>query len=83
MKKSIALFIAALLAAPVYAADSYTIDPTHTWPSFEVNHLGYSTQRGRFGKTSGKITLDFAARKGSVDLTIETNSTRHGFCQMG
>ena len=81
MKKSIALCVATLLAAPVHAADTYTIDPTHTWPMFEVNHLGYSTQRGRFNKSSGKITLDVATKKGSVDLTIETDSLDMGFAK--
>ncbi len=79
MKRSAALCIAGLLATPVYAADSYTIDPTHTWPMFEVNHLGYSTQRGRFDKTSGKIMLDMVAKKGSVDITIEAGSIDMGF----
>ena len=41
------------LAAPV----NYTIDGNHTFPVFETDHLGFSTQRGRFNKTSGKITL--------------------------
>lgn len=68
-----------IAAAPAHAAESYTIDPTHTWPMFEVNHLGFSTQRGRFNKTSGKITLDTAAKKGNVDLTIETASLDMGF----
>ena len=76
--------VAALLSAPAYAADSYTtqsytIDPTHTWPVFEVNHLGFSTQRGRFNKSSGKVTLDSAAKKGSVELSIETASIDMGF----
>ncbi len=31
-----------------FAADSYTIDSRHTYPVFEVNHLGFSTQRGRY-----------------------------------
>ncbi|MDO8312686.1 MAG: YceI family protein [Sideroxyarcus sp.] len=79
MNKSLSILIASLLAVPAYAADTYTIDPAHTWPMFEVNHLGYSTQRGRFNKTSGKITLDVAAKKGSVDLTIETDSLDMGF----
>ncbi len=79
MNKSLSILIATLLAAPAYAADTYTIDPNHTWPMFEVNHLGYSTQRGRFNKSSGKITLDVAAKKGSVDLTIETDSLDMGF----
>lgn len=69
----------ALLSIPVHAADSYTVDPTHTWPVFEVSHLGFSTQRGRFDKTSGKITLDVAARKGSIELIIETDSINMGF----
>jgi polyisoprenoid-binding protein YceI len=81
MQKSFSILLATLLAAPAYAADNYTIDPTHTWPMFEVNHLGYSTQRGRFNKSSGKITLDIAAKKGSVDLTIETDSLDMGFAK--
>lgn len=77
--ETIAILCGAALAVPVVAADSYTIDPTHTWPIFEVNHLGYSTQRGRFNKSSGKITLDIAAKQGSVDITIYTDSLDMGF----
>ena len=73
MQKKLALIaLSAALAAPVFAADAYTIDPNHTFPVFEVNHLGFTTQRGRFNKSSGKITLDMAANKGSVELTIDT-----------
>ncbi|HLP97842.1 MAG TPA: YceI family protein [Sideroxyarcus sp.] len=68
-----------LLATSAHAADSYTIDPAHTWPMFEVNHLGFSTQRGRFDKSSGKVTLDIAAKQGSVELVIETASLDMGF----
>lgn len=81
MNKLILLLTASLFALPASAADSYTIDPTHTWPMFEVNHLGYSTQHGRFNKSSGKITLDIAAKQGSVDLTIETDSLDMGFAK--
>lgn len=83
MKKFIVSIIsiaaAGMVAVPAHAAENYTIDPNHTWPVFEVNHLGFSTQRGRFNKTSGTIILDTAARKGSVDLTIETASLDMGF----
>lgn len=79
MKKPIAILLASLLAAPALAADNYTIDSTHTWPVFEVNHMGFSTQRGRFNKSSGKISLDAAAKKGSVELVIETASLDMGF----
>lgn len=76
---TIAATLAGMLAMPVYAADNYTIDPTHTWPVFEINHLGFTTQRGRFNKSSGKVTLDIAARKGSVELTIDAASIDMGF----
>jgi polyisoprenoid-binding protein YceI len=80
MKKIISVFVfASTFAVPVFAADSYSIDSKHTFPVFEVNHLGYSTQIGRFNKTIGNITLDIAARKGSVDLTIDTTSLDMGF----
>lgn len=79
MKRTLACAVAALFAVPAYAADSYKVDSNHTWPVFEVNHLGFSTQRGRFNKSSGKITLDLAAKQGSVDLTIETASIDMGF----
>lgn len=78
MLKSLSLIATALLALPAWAADSYTIDSRHTFPVFEVNHLGFSTQRGRFNKSSGKITLDMAAKKGSVDITIDTASLDMG-----
>jgi polyisoprenoid-binding protein YceI len=77
--KILLILLPALFCLPAVAEDRYTIDPTHTWPVFEINHLGYATQRGRFNKTRGKITLDIAARSGSVELTIETDSIDMGF----
>jgi polyisoprenoid-binding protein YceI len=59
-------------AATAANADSYTIDPRHTFPSFEVSHYGFSMQRGRFNKVSGKLDLDSTAKKGSVEVTIDT-----------
>jgi polyisoprenoid-binding protein YceI len=71
---------AALLTALPCAAEmqAYTIDPQHTRPTYEVMHLGYSIQRGRFNKTSGKIMIDTAAKKGSVDVTIDAASVDSG-----
>jgi polyisoprenoid-binding protein YceI len=80
MKKLFAtLVLATSVAAPVLAADTYKIDPTHTFPTFEVSHMGFSTQRGRFDKTAGTIMLDTAAKKGSVDLVIDATSLNMGF----
>lgn len=70
---------AAVLTLPPSAAaeDVYSLDPVHSQPLFEVQHLGgFSTQRGSFGKIAGKVTLDRAAKKGTVDVTIDTTSIR-------
>lgn len=77
-KTIIAGLIGIALTAPAFAADSYSIDPRHTFPVFEVNHLGFSTQRGRFNQVSGKITLDAAAKKGGVEVSIATDSIDMG-----
>jgi polyisoprenoid-binding protein YceI len=82
MKRTfVAALIATAFAAPAFAADSYTADPSHTYPSFEINHLGFSTTRGSFEKSSGKITLDTAAKSGSIDITIDTASLHTGFAK--
>jgi polyisoprenoid-binding protein YceI len=58
-------------AAPV----TYKIDPDHTYPSFEADHMGgLSILRGTFKTTSGSITLDKAAKTGTIDITVDTKS---------
>ena len=74
--------LAATLAAPVLAADTYSIDSRHTLPSYEINHFGWSTQRGRFEKVTGKIVLDRAAASGSVDVTIDVTSVSTGIAKL-
>lgn len=81
-KTVIILALAASLSTPAFAADSYTIDSRHTFPSFELSHLGYSIQRGRFNTTSGKIVLDSAARSGSIDVTIDATSIDTGLAEL-
>jgi len=70
--------LACATALPAFAADSYSLDPRHTRPMFELNHLGFSTQHGRFDKATGKVSLDVAAKQGSVDLAIDTASINMG-----
>ena len=72
--------LAALAAALPAAAEleTYTVDPRHTMPTYEVSHFGYSMQRGRFNRTSGKIAIDTAAKKGSADIAMETASVSSG-----
>lgn len=81
MKKLLFCLFVLFLAAPALAED-FTIDPRHTFPSFEVSHMGLSTQRGRFNSTSGKITLDRAARKGTVELAIDATTVSTGLAEL-
>jgi polyisoprenoid-binding protein YceI len=66
--------IGAAQAAPV----SYNIDPDHTFPSFEADHMGLSVWRGKFNKNAGTVTLDKAAGQGRVELTIDVTSIDFG-----
>jgi polyisoprenoid-binding protein YceI len=79
----LAVLLAAGAASTSFAADTYTIEPNHTYPSFEADHLGgISIWRGKFTKTSGSITLDRAAKTGTVDITIDTASIDFGHAKL-
>jgi len=79
MKKLIALALAVSASSAVMAApETYVIDTTHTLPRFEYNHMGFSEQLSRFDKTTGTITIDRAAKTGSVDVTIDAKSVNTG-----
>lgn len=77
MKSRFMLFAWLSLAATAQA-ETYMIDGRHTFPSFEVDHYGFTTQRGRFTRTSGKLELDAEHRQGSVDVTIDAASIDMG-----
>jgi polyisoprenoid-binding protein YceI len=57
---------------------TYSIDPTHTFVTFEANHFGTSTNRGRFDKKEGSIQFDRAGRSGRVEITIDMGSISTG-----
>jgi polyisoprenoid-binding protein YceI len=56
------------------APDTFAIDPAHTVVTFEILHVGMSTHRGHFEAKEGTVVLDRAARTGSADITIDTNT---------
>jgi polyisoprenoid-binding protein YceI len=57
----------------------YRIDPEHTFPSFEADHMaGLSVWRGKFNRTTGSVTLDKAAKAGSVEIEIDMSSVDFG-----
>jgi polyisoprenoid-binding protein YceI len=61
-------------AAPV----TYNLDPMHTYPSFEADHMGISTWRGKFDKTSGSITMDREAGTGTLAIVVDMRSADFG-----
>jgi polyisoprenoid-binding protein YceI len=71
---AVVLLAGTALAAP----ESYKVDPRHTFPSFEINHVGFSTQRGRFNKTAGQIVLDRRAKRASAEIVIDAASIDTG-----
>ncbi|PAJ83445.1 polyisoprenoid-binding protein [Burkholderia ubonensis] len=72
--------LAAALSFPAFAdVSTYQFDPTHTYPSFEADHFGgLSVWRGKFDKSSGTVTLDRAAKTGTVDVTTQLASISTG-----
>ena len=83
MKRILLSAILASACAAAYAAPvSYEIDPMHTYPSFEADHMGISFWRGKFNKTSGVMVLDKEASTGSVDVKIDIASVDFGLDAM-
>jgi polyisoprenoid-binding protein YceI len=74
-----ALASATALAAPV----TYVLDPNHTYPSFEADHMGgLSVWRGKFTGTTGKVVYDKDAKSGSIDITVDMTSVDFGMAKM-
>jgi polyisoprenoid-binding protein YceI len=67
------LLLAFAVTSASAASTTYSVDPDHTHPSFEVDHFGgLSTWRGTFKKSTGTVTIDPEARTGTVDVVIDT-----------
>ena len=80
-RNCVAVLLFASLPGIAHAAESYTIDPAHTYPHFSVSHLGFSTMQGRFDRSSGKVTLDRVAKKGTVEIAIDAGSISTGWAK--
>jgi polyisoprenoid-binding protein YceI len=75
----LALALTGLAAASFAAPTKYNVDPNHTYPSFEADHMGgLSTLRGKFNASSGTIVLDREAQSGSIEVNVDTSSIDFG-----
>ena len=78
-RKTATLILATVAAAAGAAPATYNIDPEHTYPAFEADHMGgLSVWRGKFNHTTGKVVLDVAAKTGQIDVTVDVASIDFG-----
>ena len=86
MKPITSTICLALLASACWVAKAapvtYEMDPAHTFPSFEADHMGISFWRGKFNRTTGTLVLDKAASSGSVAVSIDMDSVDFGLDSM-
>jgi polyisoprenoid-binding protein YceI len=69
----VALVSAFVLSAN--AADTFKIDPVHSFVLFSVKHLGVANTYGRFNDISGIVVFDKAKpSKSSVELSVPVES---------
>ena len=61
----------------------YEIDSSHTYPSFEADHMGgLSTWRGKINATSGTIMLDLEEETGDINVTMDMATIDFGHLKM-
>src|ERR1700692_4193355 len=80
MNRIVLAWRAAFMSTTAFAAPvTYILDPAHTYPSFEADHMGgLSVWRGKFTSSSGKVVYDKAAKSGSLEVTVDLSSVDFG-----
>lgn len=76
LKKTLLASLLALTSASAFAAaETYTIDGSHTQANFTWTHFGFSNPSGGFDNIAGTITYDTDhPDKAKVDVTIAIDS---------
>lgn len=81
--RALLVAIGCLAGLPAVAEPvSFKLDPTHTFPAFEVSHLGFSLHRGRFNGSRGTLTLDRDRQSGVLEVTIDAASLDTGHAEL-
>ncbi len=80
---AIGTFCSLLAIAASAAPVTYKIDSSHTYPSFEADHMGgLSLWRGKVNSNSGTVILDTEAETGSVEVTMDMTTIDFGHEKM-
>ena len=70
---------ALVVSAPAFAADTYTLEPTHTSVTFQYTHFGFSHPTGKFMNALGSVTLDEATpANSSVEVSFAIDGVNTG-----
>lgn len=77
--KRLVFAVAAILLLGSASAENYTMDPHHTYASFTINHLGFSTMHGKFQGSKGTLSIDPVSREAEVEVTIDAASIWTGY----
>jgi len=73
------LTTALILSTPARAApETYVFDTQHTYPNFQIEHIGFSVRRGWFENTQGKVTVDWEKKTGELAVEIDAASIYTG-----
>ncbi|MGH8617857.1 MAG: YceI family protein [Burkholderiales bacterium] len=80
MRRFLASMLVTLgVAVPATAQEVYVADPAHMYAHFSTGHLGIAWVHGRFNRTPvARVTLDRAAKTGSIEVVIDTASVDTG-----
>jgi len=67
------------VSTPARAApQTYVFDTQHTYPNFQIEHIGFSIRRGWFENTQGQVTVDWEKKTGELAVEIDAASLYTG-----
>ena len=78
IRSSLAFGALLAVAGSAVAADSYTLDPSHSYGNFKIGHMGLSTMHGRIDVTEGTLVIDREGDGSKVDVTLDPASVDTG-----
>lgn len=82
MKRILLIFSLLLFSVSVFATETYTFDPDHTFIVWSVNHFGFSEVSGKF-IANGTLLFDAAKPQNSkVTLTVRPDSLATGIAKL-
>jgi|SRR5579885_955366 polyisoprenoid-binding protein YceI len=87
MKKYLGNYLAVLIlmmafVSPVFSAETYVLDPQHTYILWHISHFGFTTQSGKW-YANGTLILDKdKPQKSKVNATIQVGNIITGIPEL-